>query len=302
MIARIMLHAIIVAAMIVVVHGKATCDYRLVQESKYSGFNLSSVGITTDTSICMNGFMSGAGGTSIEAFVAQSEEYVRALAIKDILPKVKGGANTTSQIMLDIEKPVDRRKFHHPGRNCPNKPCYNDTLAAAVAKALALRVKVAHDVFPHAKISLYGTTVNTEPWEMGGYLRMAALGAYDGVDYIVPVLYLGTGMNATNHTSYVLSASSMITDTSGTPIPMAPLMSWIWFGNPHRGCEISFAQAHEMLDVIATWNETRLPIVSFWSGSDTSGSNTTCGAGHPSLTQFEWMTQAQIVPERCLHH
>ena len=284
----------IVASLLVVVHGKETCDYRLVQEAKYSAFNLSSVGIATKRSICMNGYMSGAGGTSIEAFVAQSEDDVRARAIKYILPRVQGGTNTTNQIILDIEKPVERRKFHHP-RNCSpeSAPCYNDTLAAAVAKALALRVSVAHDVFPHATISLYGTTVNTEPWAMGGYLRMAALGAYDGLDYIVPVLYLGQGMNATNHTEYVLTASSLL------KIPMAPLMSWIWFGGHGTGCVVSFAQAHEMLDVLARWDATQLPVVSFWSGSDTAGHNA-C-AGHLNISQFEWLSQGKLVPERCLH-
>ena len=250
----------------------------------------------------MNGYMSGADGNtqSIEAFVSQSEAFVRAHAIKYILPRVHGGVNTTAQIILDIEKPVDRAKFHDPSsNNClpKNQPCYNDTLASAVAQALAMRVRVAHDVFPRATIGLYGTTVNTEPWKMDGYQRMARFGAYDGVDFSVPVLYLGRGMNATNHTSYVLSASSLLKKTTGEPIPMVPLMSWIWFGKG-LNCEVTKVQVHEMLDVIATWDAKQLPVVSWWSGSDTSG-HSAC-PGHPNISQYDWLTTMDLVPSRCL--
>ena len=166
------LHMSIVAVL------SGTCDYRLVQEHRYSSLDLSDAGFSTNKSICMNGDFSGAHGPSqsIEAFVAQTEDYVRSLAVTRMLPLVNSGNMTTNMIILDIERPVEWKLF-----DPATQGCYNATLAAQVAGAVAMRVAVAHEVFPHATIALYGTTVNTRPDTMAGYQRAAALGAFDGL-------------------------------------------------------------------------------------------------------------------------
>ena len=103
--------------------GARTCDYRVVEEATYSAFNLTALGLNGSTSIAMNGDFSGAHGRaqSIQSFVAQSEAYVRNLAVTGIAPKVHDGVNTTDMITLDIELPVDWKIM---ARGCAG--CWND--------------------------------------------------------------------------------------------------------------------------------------------------------------------------------
>ena len=114
----------------------------------------------------------------------------------------------------------------------------------------------------------------------------------------MPVLYLGPGMNATNHTLEVLEASSMLRDSAGKPLPMAPLMSWIFFGpGKDSRCAVPFAELHKVLDVVATYDAAQLPVVSWWSGSD-AGTPNVCNGWN--VSQLEWLTEGKLVPERCL--
>jgi hypothetical protein len=279
-----------------------TCDYRIVEESKYSSFNVSALGFNTSESICMNGGYSGAGGhsQSIELFVAESEEHIHKLAVTYMVPRARDGVNSTNMIILDIEQPVDWKLL---GRGCAD--CWNDTLATAVADALALRIKVVQSIFPHATVGLYGITTNTKSSaSLDGYVRAASLGAFDTLDYMVPVLYLGPGMNATSHTHDVLTSASTLRTRKGRAIPMAPVISWIFFGSGKESrCAVPAAKTHAIINVIETLNSLvepqplPIPVVSFWFGSDSDTVNLThCDKVDP----LTWLTEGHYVPARCL--
>ena len=77
-----------------------------------------------------------------------------------------------------------------------------------------------------------------------GYRRAAAMGMYDDLDTLVPVLYLGTsGQNATEHVHEVLTVTAgNKTRSSGEPIVMSPVLSWLLFPS---GCAASFDQIHD---------------------------------------------------------
>ena len=283
--------------------GARTCDYRVVEEATYSAFNLTALGLNGSTSIAMNGDFSGAHGRaqSIQSFVAQSEAYVRNLAVTGIAPKVHDGVNTTDMITLDIELPVDWKLM---ARGCAG--CWNDTLASAVADALAMRIKVAHDVFPHATIALYGITHNTKVGSasLGGYERAASLGAFDALDFMVPVLYLGPGMNASAHTHDALTSASTLRTRDGRAIPMAPFLSWIYFGNGEEArCAVPTSATLAIIAVIEALNgelepqPLPIPIVSFWFGSDVDTVNHTHGCA--DVEPLEWLSEG-IVPMSCL--
>jgi hypothetical protein len=278
-----------------------TCDYRIVEESKYSSFDVSALGLTSSKSICMNGYYSGADGRSqsIEVFVAESEAHIRKLAVTEMIPRVRNGVNSTNMIILDIERPVDWKLL---ARGCAD--CWNDTLATAVADALAMRIKVVQSIFPHATVGLYGITKSSA--SIDGYVRAASLGAFDTLDYIVPVLYLGPGMNATLHTHDVLTSASTLRTRKGRAIPMAPVISWIFFGSGNKSrCAVPAAETHAIIDVIETLNSRLsprrqllpIPVVSFWFGSDNDTVNRThCDEVDP----LKWLTEGRYVPARCL--
>jgi hypothetical protein len=133
--------------------------------------------------------------------------------------------------------------------------------------------------------------------------RAAALGAF----YTVPVLYLGPGMNASAHTIDVLTSSSMIRTRAGAAVPMAPLLSWIFFGpgSPQSRCAVPVAETQSVLDAVVKLNNMLepqplpIPVVSFWSGSDADTVNTT----HCSpVAQLAYLTGGHFVPARCLPH
>lgn len=270
------------------------CDYRLTEQAKYSSFQLQHLGIFTNRSICVNGVFFGAGkGISIFDFLSYNESYLHNKIFKSVVAMVKNGLETTNLIILDIETPVHPRDFVN----------YNDTFLKDVVNALKLRLSVTRNIFPFAKLGLYATTVNPTNDSITGYQRASRLGLFDNVDYLVPVLYLGTNMNATEHTNQVLRETATLTDTQKHHIPMAPLLSWMYFGGAKTHCAVDYDKNHAIIEMIIMMNNTLKPsglinMVQMWSGKDNETTNaTTCGS---SITQRTWIEHAQIVPLECV--
>lgn len=272
-----------------------TCDYRLVEESRYSNFTLP--GFSTNTSICMNSFFSAINSSgTIQDFIdvpnATILYWTRKIAYDTL-----GGAATTSLVILDLEWPV-----YYNGMHLLN----TSTLAALVA-AIRRRVQIARTVLPHAKIGLYDEHAANNATVVEGYRRASRLGLWDDVDYLIPVLYLPIGRNATNATLDVLLATAAGKTTSrGDAVPMAPLLSWLYF--PYQ-CAVPFDVNHAVLDTIDRFSQRVLPIpiVQFWSGKDNETSKSqykSGGRNHscpmPPIAQQSWLERANAVPERCL--
>eukprot|EP01044_Picomonas_judraskeda_P010451 COSAG03_NODE_1344_length_4287_cov_2823.215377_3_plen_238_part_00 len=194
---------------------------------------------------------------------------------------------------MDLESPVN------PG----NLSAYNASELARVVKAIRLRVCLTRQIFPRATLGIYGTTIGIWlPGSEQGLLAAAKLGLFDDIDYLIPVLYLGKGMDAAAHTETVLRASAKVTDSTGKFVPMAPLLSWIYFGAADNDCAVSQADTTAVVQTIeklkAEWDPSRngsIPIVQLWSGSDAETS-----ACADKESQHKWLETTKIVPANCI--
>ena len=274
-----------------------TCDYRLVEESKYSAFSLH--GLSTTKSICMNDYFSTShADMTLQDVIDAPNATIRENALK-IAAHTINGTDTTSLVILDLEYPIQYNEMWY----------YNDSLLAAIVGAVRRRVQITQTIFPRAPIALYDEHAQLNATVMEGYRRASALGLWDDVAFLIPVLYMGGAKfeNATNRTIEVLTATAGHKTTSrGAAIPMAPVASWLYFPNQ---CAMPFAVAHEILATIERLSytlppqPTPFPIVHFWSGKDNetsqaSGKDRPCDV--PPTAQRDWLEGAQIVPKRCL--
>jgi hypothetical protein len=134
-------------------------------------------------------------------------------------------------------------------------------------------------------------------------LAAAAVGLFDDVDFLVPVLYLGGGMNAADHTRTVMQSSAQITDSHGNHIPLAPMLSWVYFSNgTDNNCAVSQSDVTAVVNTIeqlkvewaTTGTNITVPVVQLWSGQD---AETSACADHTS--QEQWLKNTKIVPDNC---
>eukprot|EP00937_MAST-01D_sp_MAST-1D-sp2_P006381 g6381.t1 len=277
----------------------ATCDYRLVEESKYSSFSVHSLGLSVNRSICMNDYFSTShNDMTLKDVIDASNDTIRTNALK-IAEHAHNGTNTTSLIILDVEYPVQYNQMWFQ----------NDTMLADIVLAVRRRVQITRQLFPRAPVALYDEQCSSNKTVIAGYRRAAALGLWDDVTYLVPVLYLGSpAQNATNHTNEVLTSTAAGKMTSrGGAIPMAPLLSWKFFPSD---CAVPFDSMHDILRAIEQLSAmlppqpTPIPVVHLWSGKDNETSaqrskdNKTCVV--PPIAQRDWLERARVVPQRCL--
>ena len=197
---------------------------------------------------------------------------IRANALK-IAAHTINGTDTTSLVILDLEYPIQYNEMWF----------YNDSLLAAIVGAVRRRVQITQTIFPRAPIALYDEHAQLNATVLEGYRRASALGLWDDVALLIPVLYMGGARfeNATNRTIEVLTATAGHKTTSrGAAIPMAPVASWLYFPNQ---CAMPFAVAHEILATIERLSytlppqPTPFPIVHFWSGKDNETSQASEG-------------------------
>ena len=129
-----------------------TCDYRLVEESKYSAFSLH--GLSTTKSICMNDYFSTShDDMTLQDVIDAPNATIRENALK-IAKRTINGTDTTSLVILDLEYPIQYNEMWF----------YNDSLLAAIVGAVRRRVQITQSIFPRAPIALYD-----------GYLPLAVL-------------------------------------------------------------------------------------------------------------------------------
>ena len=119
---------------------------------------------------------------------------------------------------------------------------------------------------------------------------------FDDLDFLVPVLYLGGGMNAAEHTRTVMQASAQITDSHGNHLPLAPMLSWVYFSNgADNNCAVSQADITAVVNTIEQlktgWMGTNItvPIIQLWSGQD---AETSACADH--VTQENWLQKTKV--------
>jgi len=151
----------------------------------------------------------------------------------------------------------------------PSISYYNPERLDQILDAYMLRIKVARQVFPNAKLGLYDTITPHcfgDP-DMGvmirrqrGYEYAAARGIFEDIDYACPVLYQVWG-----HTDYGFSRSDAVTKMGientraltridGTPLEIMPLMSLtIYNGDSNHALEPARVQdVSQQIDVLSS--------------------------------------------------
>ena len=130
-----------------------------------------------------------------------------------------GGTQTTNVVVIDIE--ACKGKVHP--RHWWN---FTDPDLEKVVGAFKRRLRIVRNSLPHAQLGLYGTTVHDSASggiNVSGYLRAAAMGVFDDVDVLVPVMYLGTSMEGYNDSILRLNTTSLVKKKDGSTMPSAPL-------------------------------------------------------------------------------
>jgi hypothetical protein len=247
---------------------------------------MDSLGISINRSICMNDYFSSThSDMTMQEVISTPNDTIRTNALK-IVPRVLGGTSSTNLIILDV-----------------------DSLLAALVGAVRRRVQITRQIFPMAKLALYDEHAQKNETVMDGYRRAAKLGLWDDVDYMIPVLYLPAHANAARASSWTEDILTCTADakrrSDGAAIPMAPLMSWLFYPSKCAVPYDSIRAVVSTIDRLSALLESPIPIVHLWSGSDNETSarldesNRSCAV--EPIYQRVWLDNAHTVPDRCLH-
>ena len=221
-----------------------------------------------------------------------------------ITRRTLGGAGTSNLVILDLERPVQYNDLY----------LHNDSVLTALVAAIRRRVQIARRVLPNAEVALYDGHAKNNATIIEGYQRAARLGLWDDVDYLIPVLYLPiqppassialSPAEAANFTADLLAATvAGKTSSRGEALPMAPLLSWLYF--PWY-CAVPYDVTRAVLATLERLSsDYPIPIVHLWSGKDNETSHAVWGKYNrscptPPTAQRDWLERARVVPERCL--
>ena len=164
------------------------CNFSYAVEHGYS--SLAVPGVDTHSTWYFNGFVYGAGST-LDRFLNETSDGVRAslraYVNSSYGANIAGGWNTSNVFVLDIEAPVSL---------LPNLGLWardDPARFAAVLAAFEMRVAVTKELFPHAKIALYGSPIGpgkhagNYTLAIGGLVEAGRRGMFDRVDFLLPV-------------------------------------------------------------------------------------------------------------------
>ena len=80
---------------------------------------------------------------------------------------------------------------------------------------------------------------------------------------------MGPSWNVSEVTSAVLKLSDAVTTSAGKQLPMAPYLSWVFFGGKHTAelkCEVPEKKMNEQVQILMALGKARVPIVQWWLG------------------------------------
>lgn len=289
-----------------------TCDWRLVEQNKYSGWGaqLRVMGYSDNRSICISGGHFGDGSTDGRRFLTYNRSYVAKMVEANVLPAV-GRRDFAGLIVMDLERMAAPSKFGS----------YGSALLQQIVGAILLRISVTREIFPVAKLAIYGSGVSSIV-QLRGFERAGAHGLWSALDYLVPSFYLGT-VNATNsegggvkaapNASAVLfevDAQLQLTTAFAQRYSnirgIAPFLSWLYEGRADRtqNCAVPKELQRAVIAAVVRANGTKM--IQFWAGDDSETTSRNC-RGHGStqgelITQLQYLQQNKFVPIRCLHN
>lgn len=186
-------------------------------------------------------------------------------------------ADADFHIIADLERP-----FHPRDMAAMYKRYIEDADQEIIqlATALKLRIQAMREIFPNAKLSLYGYPLNRTLDEedyaalMMGMSFLGALGVFDQVDYLLPVIYFRFGptdlKGDRKYLNRTLLSSKLIRNSQGQNLSILPLLSfYIHNASSNHHLEkasldqfteaignIKLLQGELDIDGIAIWNDS----------------------------------------------
>ena len=190
----------------------------------------------TNNSIAVYGSSLLAGkGTDLPHYLSATYEQIHYVFSRFVASHKL--SNTTDYVILDMENPVPPKNW---GKHHTEDADDDGTKFAAIITAYKLRVTVARDLLPNAKLCIYGTPVPPSPFptsaswveQLAGITKASQLGAFDGADYICPVCYMRFGVDDHHYmtrihtmTDMAINAAKSFVKSDGSHIPVLPLIS-----------------------------------------------------------------------------
>ena len=284
------------------------CEFWIVEQNNYSQLpDLdASLGLQANRSISISGWAFGGASkapcrdaTSCAAFITENDTALRVTIAANVVPLVR---NPTDLVVYDLEHPV----------NLATLNLLDDATLEAVVNATRRRLRITRELLPHASLAMYGTAghgADTPAGTLAGYKRAGALGMWDELTHLVPVLYTGPGSYGGGLDTAVsarLDASLAIQPTTNKPLPMVPILSWVTFGSCSNKtitkglcknhCPVTVPDLRKDLAAIDKWSAKhpgRIAALQWWTGSDDDPNY--CS----NMTYLQWLHSANIVPPSC---
>jgi hypothetical protein len=176
----------------------------LVEQSRYAddAESLRSAGVKNDAWMLHGYAVAAPKGMSEADFLDASEDDVRESLLSYIDNKPDLDPATSDYVILDIEHPIHPKNF---GKYLsPMDERYDPAQFVRIMIAFRLRISVARDLLPNARLGLYGVTtphpfgdasLASQITRQGGFLAASAAGLYDELDVLCPVVYQRFGPN-----------------------------------------------------------------------------------------------------------
>ncbi len=251
----------------------STCEVHLVEQSTFSSLDLTDTGLMVGSVSVHGSAVKSGSNYDLDDFLGFTEEQITTTFTN----YVSNHEQITDDIIviLDIEHPVHPRRFH--------TYLEDPTLFAAIIGAFKLRIDVARAVLPNNPIGLYGiVTPHGQGSDTGfsaareGYAAAGALGLYDDLDYVVPVVYHRFGETdppfetLDDMTHQALQESAALRRTDGRAIPLFPFLSLTIFnGNSNHNGEAPLPGSVDLvMENVLQYPEVAL--IGFWTGDDNS--------------------------------
>ncbi|NEX23288.1 hypothetical protein G3480_23825, partial [Thiorhodococcus mannitoliphagus] len=173
---------------------RPVCDVSFLTQNTPSQLEFSRLGISTSAVSVGSGWFSAPKGITTDEFISTTNDEIREMLARYI----KNPANRITpdmQVLIDIEIPVDPRKFSSFLSD------NGEERFKELITAFKRRLDIARELLPNANLGLYGvpvpsgsnTTLESLETQMNGIHAAAALGLFDSLDALYPTLYFRFG-------------------------------------------------------------------------------------------------------------
>ncbi|MDP7030210.1 MAG: hypothetical protein QF733_08320 [Phycisphaerales bacterium] len=188
---------------------------------------------------------------------------------------------TSNYVILDIEHPYHPKDF---GRFLdPSNAWYDLMKFHEVIDAYKLRISVARDLLPNARLGLFGVTtphpfgnplLEAQIVRQDGFEAAGAAGLYDELDVVCPVIYQRYGPSDSRHhlleqyTRMGAESALALQRTDGTSLEVMPLMSLAVFNGGSADHKLPIT-VEDLATQIAVLEDLGFQDWMIWAGNDT---------------------------------